>query len=76
MTQRATDTRELARRLERNLGCWVMVFLLLVGGAVIALVYGGQAALVGAVCLGAGAGLFGLLYLILTIMERWANRED
>ena len=76
MTQRATDTRELARRLERNLGCWVMVFLLFVGGAAIALVYGGQAALVGAVCLGAGAGLFGLLWLILTIMERWANRED
>jgi len=28
----------------------------------------------GVVCLAAGAAIFGLLWLILTLIERWANR--
>lgn len=75
MRRPPTDTRRLANYLERGLAGWVIFFLVVVGCAVIALVYGGQSALVGVVCLAAGAGTFGLLYLILTLMGRWADRE-
>ncbi len=60
--------------MDRNLALAVVVFLVGVGGALIALVYGGGAAALGLVCLLAGAGLFGLLWLILTLVERWAQR--
>jgi hypothetical protein len=40
-----------------------------IGGASIALVYGGGAAVLGLTCLMAGAGLFGLVWLILTLLE-------
>lgn len=69
-----TDYRAFRRRLDRNLALAVVIFLVGVGGALIALVYGGGAAALGLVCLLAGAGLFGLLWLILTLMERWAQR--
>ena len=45
------------------------VVLFVVGGALIGLVYGPGAALSGWLCMAAGVGLFGLLYLILKAME-------
>jgi hypothetical protein len=53
----------------------VLLFLVGAGGALIALIYGAGPAVLGIVCLLAGAGLFGLVWLILTLMERWAERE-
>jgi hypothetical protein len=75
MARPPTNTRNLANHLERGLAGWVIFFLVVVGCAAIAVVYGGQSALVGVICLAAGAGMFGLLYLILTLMGRWADRE-
>ncbi len=69
-----TDTRGDRRRLDRNLAWAVVIFLVGVGGALIALIYGRTAVFLGVTCLGAGAALFGLLWLILMLMERWANR--
>ncbi len=69
-----TDYRAYRRKNERNLAWAVVLFLVGGGGAAIALVYGRGAALLGVTCLLAGAGLFGLAWLILTLMERWANR--
>ena len=71
-----TDYRAYHRKTERNLALAVVVALVGVGGAVIAAIYGGGAAALGLTCLLAGSGLFGLLWLTLTLMERWANRED
>jgi hypothetical protein len=48
----------------------VAAFLVVVGGIVIALVYGVPAAGLGLVCLLAGAGILGLLWLILLLIER------
>jgi hypothetical protein len=48
----------------------VAAFLVVVGGIVIALVYGAPAAGLGLVCLLAGAGILGLLWLILLLIER------
>lgn len=68
-----TDLRAHRRRLDRNLALAVVVFLVGVGGTAIVLNYGAGAVL-GVVCLAAGAAIFGLLWLILTLIERWANR--
>ncbi len=69
-----TDYRELRRRTDRNLAWAVVIMLVGGGGGAIALVYGPGAAALGVVCLLFGAGLFGLLWLILTLMERWTGQ--
>ena len=69
-----TDCRATRRKSDRSLALAVVIFLVGVGGTAIALVYGGGAAALGLVCLLAGAGLFGLIWLILTLIGRWAER--
>ncbi len=70
-----TDRRRERRRFDRNLFWAVVIFLVGVGGTLIALVFGLWQAAAGLVCLLAGAGIFGLLWLILSLMERW-SRDD
>jgi hypothetical protein len=67
--------RALRRREDRRLVVVVMAFLVVVGGAAIGIVYGWQTAGLGAVCLLGGAAVIGLLWLILSLVERWAGRE-
>jgi len=67
---RPTDLRTQRRREQRRLFWVVGVFLVVVGGIAIALVYGPEAVVLGLVCLLAGAGLLGLLWLFLTLIER------
>ena len=69
-----TDYRATRRKSDRNLALAVVIFLVGVGGTAIALVYGGGPAALGLVCLLAGAGLFGLVWLILTLIGRWAEK--
>jgi hypothetical protein len=69
-----TNYRAMRRKTDRDLALAVVICLVGVGGALIALVYGGGAAALGLVCLLGGSGIFGLLWLILTLMGRWAGR--
>jgi len=69
------DTRAQRRREDRQLVVVVMTFLVVVGGSAIGLVYGWQTAVLGAVWLLGGAAVIGLLWLILSLVERWAGRE-
>ncbi len=69
-----TDLRAQRRREQRRL-FWIVIVFLVVGGSIaIALIYGPQAAALGLGCLLAGAGVLGLLWLILLLMERLAGR--
>ena len=70
-----TDVRALRRREDQQLVVVVMTFLVVVGGSAIGLVYGWQTAVLGAVWLLGGAAVIGLLWLILSLVERWAGRE-
>ena len=68
-----TDLRGQRRREQRRL-LWAVIAFLVVGGTVtIALVYGVPAAALGLVCLLAGAGILGLLWLIMLLIERLAK---
>jgi len=68
-----TDRRAQRRREQRRLFWIVAAFLVVGGGVSIALVYGPRAAMLGLTCLLAGAGVLGLLWLILSLMERLAK---
>jgi hypothetical protein len=62
------------RQGERRRLFWIVaVFLVVVGGAAIALAYDLPAAALGSMCLLAGAGVLGLLWLILLLIERLAR---
>lgn len=69
-----TDYRSFRKRTDRNLALAVVVILVGVGGALIGAIYGGGALILGLTCLLAGAALFGLVWLILTLIERWVER--
>ena len=72
-TGRPTDPRAQRRREQRRL-FWIVLTFLVIGGAItIALVYGLPAAVLGLVCLLAGAGVLILLWLILLLIERLAK---
>lgn len=73
--RRVDDLRAYLRREDRRLVFVIMAFLVVVGGAAISIVYGWTTAATGIICLAAGAGIFGLLWLILTLIERWLGRE-
>ena len=70
-----TDFRALQRQAEGRLALWIVFFLVVVGGIAIWIVYGWQVALLGGVCLLGGAALFGLLWLIVSLIGRWAGGE-
>jgi len=57
------DLRAWQRREDRRLMIVIVLFLIIVGGIAIGLVYGWGIAMTGALCLLAGASLLGLLWL-------------
>lgn len=69
-----TDLRAQRRREQRRLFWIVAVFLVVVGSIAIGVVYGPSAVPLGLTCLAVGAGALGLLWLILTLIERVIDR--
>ncbi len=69
-----TDLRGSRRREQRRLFWIVAAFLVVVGSVAISVAYGPSAVPLGLTCLAIGAGALGLLWLILTLMEKLANR--
>jgi len=65
----------MRRSMDRTLAWAVVLCLVGVGGALIALVYGTGAAALGLTCLLGGAGLIGLLWLVVTLLGRWAGED-
>lgn len=52
------------------------LILVVVGGGLVWLIYGRAAALTAIACLLAPAGVLGLLWLILTLLELWVGEEE
>jgi hypothetical protein len=64
----------LGSRREQQRLFWVVAgFLVVGGGAAIALAYGSRAVVLGATCLLAGVGILALLWGILLLIERWVD---
>ena len=70
-----TDLRRYRRQTERRLATAVVLCLLLLGGGLVGLIYGSGAAVMAVSCLTMGCAIFAFLWLILTLMGRWAGRE-
>jgi hypothetical protein len=68
--RKPTDWRARRRKEQQRLFWAVVIFLVVGGGAVIALAYGSRAVALGLGCLLAGVGILGLLWLILSLIER------
>ncbi len=66
----------MQKDMEKTLAWAVIVFLVGVGSVAIALVYGPRALILGTTCLVMGALLFTLVWGILSLIERWVNREE
>ncbi len=69
--QKPTDLRSQRKQMENRLALAVVLFLVVVGSAGIALAYGNRALILGSLCLILGSLLFGLIWGILTLIERW-----
>jgi hypothetical protein len=68
-----TDIRAERRRNERQLALAAMAFLVVIGGGLIALIYGPGSMITAVPCLLVGAGAIGLLFLLLEVLERWVD---
>ncbi|MFN2272188.1 MAG: hypothetical protein ACK2US_15195 [Anaerolineae bacterium] len=69
-----TDLRARRRREQRRL-FWVVAAFLITGGSVaIGVAYGPSAVPLGLTCLAVGAGALGLLWLLLTLMEKLIDK--
>jgi fatty acid desaturase len=69
-----TDLRGQRRREQRRLFWIVAIFLVVVGSVAIGVAYGSNAVPLGLTCLAVGAGTLGLLWLILTLIEKLVGK--
>ena len=70
-----SDLRAHRRREDRRLVLVIILFLVIVGGTAIGLVYGWGLVVSGLVCLLSGSILFGLVWLLLSFAERLLKNE-
>ncbi|MEJ2558426.1 MAG: hypothetical protein P8186_19855 [Anaerolineae bacterium] len=68
-----TDYRRHYRQTERRLAIAVVLFLLVVGTGLIAIIFGPAAGVTGFGCLLVGVGAIGLLWILLMLIERWVG---
>lgn len=64
------------RQTQSRLVVGGLLVLLGVGGGLVWWIFGGTAAVTAVACLLAGVGIFGLLWLILTLMELWVKERE
>ena len=73
---RSFDTGRHRQQTQSRLVIGGLLVLLGVGGGLVWLIYGGTAAAMAVACLLGGTGIFGLLWLILTLLELWVKEDE
>jgi hypothetical protein len=68
-----TDLRKQRADMNRRLLWLVLFVLVIVGSLLIAVIYGWQAGALAMICLAAGAGVIALLWLVFTLLGKWAG---
>jgi hypothetical protein len=71
-----TGSDRIRKEAEGNYLLLILFTLVVVGGGLIALIYGPEALLTALPCLLGGAGLILVPWLLLTALERWRNRSE
>ena len=70
-----TDTRKIRQEMNRRLLGLVLFVLVIVGGGLIGVIYGWSAALLGVLCLLAGAAMIGFLWWLFSALGKWAGAD-
>lgn len=71
-----TGSEYIRKEAERKYLLLILFTLVVVGGGLIALIYGPEALLTALPCLVGGAGLILIPWLLLTALERWRRRSE
>jgi protein-S-isoprenylcysteine O-methyltransferase Ste14 len=74
--RRSFDPRRHWQQTQGRLIVAGLVILLIVGGGLVWLLYGNMAAFSAVACLLVAAGLVGLLWLILALLEKWVKEDE
>ena len=74
--RRSFDPRRHWGQTQARLIIGGMAVLVIVGGGLVWLLYGAGAAVTAVLCLLAAAGVMGLLWLILFLLELWVKEEE
>ena len=74
--RRSFDPRRHMQQTQGRLIVAGFALLLVVGGGLVWLLYGDQAAVTAVSCLLVAVGLVGLLWLILALLEKWARADE
>ena len=75
-SRRSFDPRRHMQQTQGRLIIGGLALLIIVGGGLVWLLYGGQAAVTAVSCLLVAVGLVGLLWLILALLEKWARADE
>lgn len=73
---RSFDPGRHRRQTEVRLLIGGLACVAIVGGGLVWVLYGFQAAVTAVICLLAAAGILGLLWLILTLLESWVKEDE
>jgi hypothetical protein len=73
---RSFDPRRHQRQTQVRLLFGGMAVVAIVGGGIVWALYGISAAVTAVLCLVVAAGVMGLLWLILTLLESWVKEDD
>jgi hypothetical protein len=68
-----TDYRRYRRETDGKLAIAVVLFLLVVGTGLIAIIYRPSAGVLALICLLGGVGIIALLWILLSLIERWVG---
>ncbi len=74
--RRSFDPRRHWHQTQVRLILGGLALLAIVGGALVALLYGRTAAITTVTCLLGTAGILGLLWGLLALLERWISEEE
>ena len=71
-----TNNRRLRQEADQKFLIMTIFTLVVIGGGLIALIFGAQALLTALPCLLGGAGLILIPWWLLTALEKWRNNYD
>lgn len=73
--RRSFDPRRHSQQTQARLVVAGLALLFIVGGGLVWLLYGDVAAFSAVACLSVAVGLIGLLWLMLTFLEKWVEKD-